>query len=35
LYHGRGVQAMNRRVRGVRMDMRGELATVAEWRVQQ
>ena len=35
LYHGRGVQAMNRRVRGVRMDMRGELATVAAWRVQQ
>jgi len=25
---------MNSRVRGVRMDMRGELATVAAWRVQ-
>ncbi|HLQ58400.1 MAG TPA: ABC transporter substrate-binding protein [Gemmatimonadales bacterium] len=34
LYHARGVQAMNSRVRGVRMDMRGELATVAAWRVQ-
>jgi len=35
LYHGRGVQAMNSRVRGVRMDMRGELPTVAAWRVEQ
>src|SRR6266566_572424 len=34
LYHGRGVQARNRRVQGVRMDMRGELPTVAAWRVQ-
>jgi peptide/nickel transport system substrate-binding protein len=34
LYHARGVQAMNSRVRGVRMDMRGELPTVAAWRVQ-
>ena len=34
LYHGRGVQAMNNRVHGVRMDMRGELPTVAAWRVQ-
>jgi len=33
LYHARGVQAMNSRVRGVRMDMRGELPTVAAWRV--
>jgi hypothetical protein len=32
LYHARGLQAMNRRVRGVRMDMRGELPTVAAWR---
>jgi peptide/nickel transport system substrate-binding protein len=31
LYHARGVQGMNRRVRGVRMDMRGDLATVAQW----
>src|SRR6267142_2676157 len=34
LYHARGVQAMNSRVLGVRMDMRGELPTVAAWRVQ-
>ena len=34
LYHARGVQAMNSRVRGVRMDMRGELPTVAAWHVQ-
>jgi len=34
LYHARGVQAMNSRVRGVSMDMRGELPTVAAWRVQ-
>lgn len=31
LYHGRGLQAMNRRVRGVRMDVRGELAGIAHW----
>ena len=34
LYHGRGVQGMNRRVLGVHMDVRGELPTVATWRVQ-
>jgi peptide/nickel transport system substrate-binding protein len=34
LYHARGVQGMNRRVLGVRMDLRGELPTVATWRVQ-
>src|SRR6058998_1441272 len=34
LYHGRGLQAMNSRVRGVRMDMRGELPTVTAWHVQ-
>jgi peptide/nickel transport system substrate-binding protein len=33
LYHARGVQAMNSRVRDVRIDMRGELATVAVWHV--
>jgi len=32
LYHARGVVAMNRRVRGVRMDVRGDLPTVARWR---
>ncbi|MGH7568045.1 MAG: hypothetical protein ACREL9_03595 [Gemmatimonadales bacterium] len=31
LYHARGVQGMNRRVRGVRMDLRGELPTLADW----
>ena len=33
LYYARGVQGMNRRVRGVRMDVRGELPTVTQWRV--
>lgn len=33
LYHGRGVQGMNRRVRGVVMDIRGELPTVTRWDV--
>jgi peptide/nickel transport system substrate-binding protein len=33
LYHGRGLQGMNRRVQGVRMDVRGELATVAGWHI--
>lgn len=33
LYHARGVQGMNRRVQGVRMDLRGELVTLAEWSV--
>jgi peptide/nickel transport system substrate-binding protein len=33
LYHARGVQGVSRRVRGVRMDLRGELATLARWRV--
>ncbi|MBA3496033.1 MAG: ABC transporter substrate-binding protein [Gemmatimonadales bacterium] len=31
LYHARGLQGMNRRVRGVVMDLRGELATVQDW----
>lgn len=34
LYHARGVQGVNRRVRNVRMDLRGELPTVAEWSVE-
>ncbi|MFN2572451.1 MAG: ABC transporter substrate-binding protein [Gemmatimonadales bacterium] len=34
LYHARGVQGMNERVRGVRMDERGELPTVTAWHVQ-
>jgi peptide/nickel transport system substrate-binding protein len=32
LYHTRGVQGTNRRVSGVRMDLRGELPTVTSWR---
>jgi peptide/nickel transport system substrate-binding protein len=35
LYQARGVQGMNRRVHDVRMDQRGELATVARWTVAQ
>ncbi len=33
LYHARGIQGVNRRIRGIRMDLRGELVTVAEWSV--
>jgi len=33
LYHPHGVTGMNRRVRGVRIDVRGELASIARWRV--
>jgi peptide/nickel transport system substrate-binding protein len=33
LYHARGVQGMRRRVTGVTMDLRGELATVSRWDV--
>ena len=34
LYHARGVQGVSRRLRGVRMDLRGELATVARWHLE-
>jgi peptide/nickel transport system substrate-binding protein len=34
LYHARGLQGLSRRLHGVRMDLRGELATLAEWRVE-
>jgi ABC-type transport system substrate-binding protein len=34
LYHANGLQGMNRRVHGVRMDLRGELPTVHEWWVE-
>ena len=34
LYHARGLQGMNRRVRDVRFDVRGELATVSRWWVE-
>jgi peptide/nickel transport system substrate-binding protein len=31
LYHSRGLQGVNRRVHGVKMDLRGELPTVHDW----
>jgi peptide/nickel transport system substrate-binding protein len=31
IYHARGVQGLTRRVKGVRMDLRGELVTVHDW----
>lgn len=33
VYHARGVQGASRRLQGVTMDLRGELATVASWHV--
>ena len=33
LYHAIGLQGINRRVHGVRMDLRGELATLQRWHV--
>ena len=33
LYHSRGVQGMSARVRGVHMDLRGELVTLHDWRL--
>ncbi|MEP6990103.1 MAG: ABC transporter substrate-binding protein [bacterium] len=33
LYHSRGVQGLSRRVSGVRMDLRGELVTLHDWRI--
>ena len=33
LYHSRGVQGVASRMRNVRMDLRGELATVTQWSV--
>lgn len=33
LYHARGVQGLSARVHGVRMDLRGELATLHDWRL--
>lgn len=33
LYHARGLVAMNRRVRNVVMDLRGDLPTVARWEI--
>jgi peptide/nickel transport system substrate-binding protein len=33
IYHARGVQGLTRRLAGVRMDLRGELVSVARWRL--
>ena len=33
IYHSRGVQGVSARLRGVTMDLRGEMATVARWSV--
>ncbi len=33
VYHARGVQGVTRRLSGIRMDLRGELPTLTEWRV--
>ncbi len=33
IYHSRGVQGVSARLRGVTMDLRGEMATVARWHV--
>ncbi|HMI56983.1 MAG TPA: peptide ABC transporter substrate-binding protein [Gemmatimonadaceae bacterium] len=33
IYHARGVQGASRRLEGVTMDLRGELVTLATWRV--
>ena len=33
IYHARGVQGLSRRLTGVRMDLRGELATLSSWRI--
>ena len=34
LYHARGVQGINRRVKGITMDLRGELVTLSQWWVE-
>jgi peptide/nickel transport system substrate-binding protein len=33
LYHARGVQGVNRRLEGVQLGLRGELATVSAWSI--
>jgi peptide/nickel transport system substrate-binding protein len=33
IYHSRGLQGISARLQDVRMDLRGELATVASWRI--
>ncbi len=34
IYHARGVQGVSRRLEGVRMDLRGEMATIHDWYLQ-
>lgn len=34
VYHARGLQGLNRRVRGIDLGLRGELATVSRWSVE-
>ena len=33
VYHARGVQGLSRRLQGVQMDLRGEMATLSQWRL--
>jgi peptide/nickel transport system substrate-binding protein len=33
IYHSRGIQGISSRLHDVRMDLRGELATVANWSI--
>jgi peptide/nickel transport system substrate-binding protein len=33
IYHSRGVQGISSRLQDVRMDLRGELVTVADWSI--
>jgi peptide/nickel transport system substrate-binding protein len=33
IYHARGVQGLSRKLHEVRMDLRGEMATLAQWRL--
>jgi len=35
LYHARGVQGIRRRIGGVHFDLRGELATLSEWTIEE
>jgi len=35
IYHARGVQGLSRRLQAVRMDLRGEMATLVQWRLDQ
>jgi hypothetical protein len=35
LYHARGLQGARTRIEAVTVDLRGELATIAQWRVPQ